>query len=62
MVMIIITITMITITISTAIITKIIKCRDIYRTPITTNMKLLVTLHNHRMPLCNNKKSSPKML
>ena len=30
----------------TIIMTKIIKCRGIYRTPTATNTELLVTLHN----------------
>ena len=41
------------------IITIIIKCRGRYRTLTTTNMELLVTLHNGRKPLSNIKKSSP---
>ena len=41
------------------IITIIIKCRGRYRTPATTNMELLVTLHNGRKPLINIKKSPP---
>ena len=30
--------------------TKIIKCKSIYRTPTTTNTELLVTLHNDGKP------------
>ena len=40
-------------------ITIIIKCRDRYRTPRTTNKEILVTLHNGQRPLPNIKKSSP---
>ena len=40
------------------IITIIIKCRDIYKTLATTNIKLLVTLHNGWKPLTNIKKMS----
>ena len=39
-------------------ITIIIKCRGRYRTSITTNKELLVTLHNGQEPLSNIKKSS----
>ena len=39
-------------------LTIIIKCRGRYKTPITTNTALLVTLHNSRIPLSNIKKSS----
>ena len=47
-IMIILTIIMIItiIMIMTIIITKIIKCRSIYRMPTTTNTELLVALHN----------------
>ena len=54
MILTIIIITMITIIIKMIIIiviikiTKIIKCKSIYRTPTTTNMELLVTLHDDR--------------
>ena len=43
-------------------ITKIIKCKSLYRTPTTTNTELLVTLHNDQKPLSNIKKNSRKML
>ena len=43
-------------------ITKIIKCKSIYRTPTTTNTVLLVILHNDQKPFSNTKKSSRKML
>ena len=36
-------------------ITKMIKCKSIYRTPTTTNTELLLTLHNDGKPLCNIK-------
>ena len=36
----------------------IIKYRDRYKTPATTNTKLLVTLNNGQKPLTNIKKSS----
>ena len=41
------------------IITIIIKYRDRYRTPTSTNTELFVTLHNGLKPLNNVKKSSP---
>ena len=41
------------------IIIKIVKCRDRYRMPKTTNTELLVTLQNDQKPLSNIKKSSP---
>ena len=40
------------------IITIIIKCRGRYRTSITSNKELLVTLHNGQESLSNIKKSS----
>ena len=43
-------------------ITKIIKCKSIYRTPTATNTELLVTMHNDGKPLSNIKKSPRKML
>ena len=46
------------IVIITIIIKVIIKCRDKYRTPKTTNTELLMTLHNGRNTLSNIKKSS----
>ena len=41
----------------TIILTIIRKCRGKYRTPTTTNTKLLMTLHNGRNTLNNIKKS-----
>ena len=43
-------------------ITKMIKCKSIYRTPTTTNTELLVTLHIDPKPLNNIKKNFRKML
>ena len=37
----------------------IMKCRGRYRTPITTNTELLVTLHNGQKPLNSIKKAPP---
>ena len=38
-------------------ITKIIKCKSIYRTPTATNTELPVTLSNDQKPLSNIKSS-----
>ena len=49
-IMIMILLTIITIIIIIKKMTKIIKCKSIYRTPTTTNTELLVTLHNDGKP------------
>ena len=43
------------------IVMIIIKCRDRFRIPTTTNMELLVTLHNGQKPVNNIKKSPPSV-
>ena len=57
MILIIKVIKILIIAITIGIITLIIKCRGRYRTSLTTNTELLVTLYNDRKPLTNIKKS-----